>query len=689
MGGKRCAGLGLLLAPILLLFALHASAEDQQAPQAQPGLAPTIILLDGSISMWARLGGQSKVGIVRSTLTQAFTDYEGRIAFGLVAFGHRGDGTCTEAELLAKPGELSAKSPGKLLFGAGFKPKATKPVAAALVEAAKQTPATGLDVVLITDGPDTCKANVCATVKSLKQAAPGLRIHVIGFDPKAKQTVKALSCVAKTTGGQFLTAANANDLKQDLNAVLDAASKSAPRPVPVASKSPAAPPAPPGPASATPHANAAPSAAQPNPPAQAAPTAPAAQKSASANPSAPTAPAETAQAKSAQPKGPQAPQSSALVGPQAPAQTDMPKLAAIQPKESAAPARTPAAPGAPGGGQSAPVPVTFKALLTEAGPQVKTGLIWRVFTPQPGTNGARKLVSTHHEAMPTAALVPGEYLVNAAYGLSNLTKKINVESGRSLEETFILNTGGLKLAAVLSGGAALPASSVHFDILSDEEDQFGNRHKILDDAKPGVVIRLNAGAYHLVSPYGDANATVRADVTVEPGKITEATVKHAAAPVTFKLVQSPGGEALADTKWSILTTTGDVVKENTGALPTHILAAGNYAVVASHNGESYTNKFSVASGQTEQIEVVMQQGSASPEALKAITEPPPPPAPPPGQSVASPGSPDTVPGVPSTTGTPVSPDSGMAFGSGNGDGATPREPGILPNPGALLRPRLP
>jgi hypothetical protein len=639
-----------LLAPILLLFALHASAEDQQAPRAQQGLAPTIILLDGSISMWARLGGQSKVGIVRSTLTQAFTDYEDRIAFGLVAFGHRGGGACTEAELLAKPGELSAKSPGKLLFGAGFKPKATKPVAAALVEAAKQTPATGLDVVLITDGPDTCKANVCATVKSLKQAAPGLRIHVIGFDPKAKQNVKALACVAKATGGQFLTAANANDLKQDLNAVLDAASKSAPRPVPVASKSPAAPPAPPA-------------AAPPPPPADTATPGPASAT-------------------------PQAPQSSAVIGPQAPAQTDMAKLAAIPPKESAAPARTPAAPGTQGAEQSAPVPVTFKALLTEGGPQVKTGLIWRVFTPQPGANGARKLVSTHHEAMPTAALVPGEYLVNAAYGLSNLTKKIKVESGRSLEETFVLNTGGLKLAAVLAGGAALPASSVHFDILSDEEDQFGNRHKILDDAKPGVVIRLNAGAYHLVSTYGDANATVRADVTVEPGKITEATVKHAAAPVTFKLVQSAGGEALADTKWSILTTTGDVVKENTGALPTHILALGDYAVVANHNGESYTSKFSVAAGEAKQIEVVMESGPASPEALKAITEPPPPPpAPPAGTTVASPGSPDAMPGAPSMSGTPSSPDTGIAFG--NNDGATPREPGLLPNPGALLRPRFP
>ena len=56
--------------------------------------------------------------------------------------------------------------------------------------------------------------------------------------------------------------------------------------------------------------------------------------------------------------------------------------------------------------------------------------------------------------MPTAALLPGEYLVNAAYGLSNLTKKIKVESGRSLEETFVLNTGGLKLTAALANGEA-------------------------------------------------------------------------------------------------------------------------------------------------------------------------------------------------------------------------------------------
>ena len=237
-----------------------------------------------------------------------------------------------------------------------------------------------------------------------------------------------------------------------------------------------------------------------------------------------------------------------------------------------------------------------------------------------------QLLSTHREAMPTAALLPGEYLVNAAYGLSNLTKKIKVESGRSLEETFVLNTGGLKLTAALANGEAAPEGAVKFDILSDEEDQRGNRQMILHNAKPGLIIRLNAGAYRIESLYGDANAIVRADVTVEPGKVTEATIKQTGSKTTFKLVQTLGGEALADTKWTILTSAGDVVKENAGALPTHILSPGSYAVVADHGGLSYTRKFSIeAADDAKQIEVVVDDGPTSPEDLKALTDPPEPP----------------------------------------------------------------
>ncbi len=191
-----------------------------------------------------------------------------------------------------------------------------------------------------------------------------------------------------------------------------------------------------------------------------------------------------------------------------------------------------------------PVPVTFQALVTEGGPKLQSGLTWRVYNAKAAADGSYELISTHREATPTAALLPGEYLVNAAYGLSNLTKKIKVESGKSLDETFVLNTGGLALRGMLANGEDCPEGSVRFDILSDEEDQFGKRHTILADAKAHTVIRLNAGAYHIESLYGDANAKVGVDVTVEPGRVTEATIKHTGAKITFRLVQS-----LAARRW--------------------------------------------------------------------------------------------------------------------------------------------
>lgn len=344
----------------------------------------------------------------------------------------------------------------------------------------------------------------------------------------------------------------------------------------------------------------------------------------------------------------------------------------IAPAVPGVPAPSRASAPAPAAQIQLPVPVTFKALVSEAGPKLQAGLTWRVYASKTApAGGGYELLSTHREAAPTAALLPGEYLVNAAYGLSNLTKKIKVESGRSIEETFVLSTGGLKLAALLPEGGPLSGSTVRYDILSDEEDQFGNRQMVLRDAKPGVVIRLNAGAYRIECVHGDANATVKADVTVEPGKVTEATLKQTGAKTTFKLVQTLGGEALADTKWTILTSAGDVVKENAGALPTHILAPGSYAVVADHAGVSYTRKFSIESGEAKQVEVVVDDGPTSAEDLKALTDPPEPPPPPAGGVVAGESA-------------APSPDAGVAF-----DGFSPTRPADpnapLINPGILLR----
>ncbi|HEY6669677.1 MAG TPA: VWA domain-containing protein, partial [Methyloceanibacter sp.] len=220
MRGKRCAGLRLLLLPALL-GAGAAVAKDAPPSAAGPNLSATIVVLDASSSMNGKIGGASKITAVRSELGNAIGTYADRLSFGLIAFGHRKASNCADSQVLAKPGELTAASQGKLL--AGIKPKGQAPIAAALSDAAKAAPAPGsrLDIVLIADSTDTCNADICATADSLKQKSQALRIHVIGFGDK-KDELKPLSCIAAATGGTFITAANAKELKQGLATIFDA-----------------------------------------------------------------------------------------------------------------------------------------------------------------------------------------------------------------------------------------------------------------------------------------------------------------------------------------------------------------------------------------------------------------------------------------------------------------------------------
>ncbi len=243
------------------------------------------------------------------------------------------------------------------------------------------------------------------------------------------------------------------------------------------------------------------------------------------------------------------------------------------------------------------------AYLTDEGQRIDKGLVWHIYKFQaPDRNGA--LITTSRQASPTVSLKNGEYLINVSFGRAHITRELKISNAtRAVEKKFVLNAGGLRVNALLESGSASDAKSVRYDIFTDR-DQLDNREVVLAGVKPGLIIRLNAGIYHIVSKYGDANATVASDVTVEPGKLTEATVTHSAAKVRFKLVARSGGEALPDTQWSVRTTSGDVVKSSVGALPTHILAPGSYTVVGVSEGQAYEQAFTVDNGQLLDVEVL-------------------------------------------------------------------------------------
>ncbi len=251
------------------------------------------------------------------------------------------------------------------------------------------------------------------------------------------------------------------------------------------------------------------------------------------------------------------------------------------------------------------VTVTLVAVLTKDGEPIDRGLVWRIFQLSPSGSAAAELLVTSRKPAPTLELTSGKYVVNAAFGRAHLTRTLTVNAGDATTETFVLNAGGLQIKPVLGTLRVSSAKAVRYDIYSDERDEFGKRTAVLRGAQPSLIIRLNAGIYHIVSTYGDANAIVRSDVTVEAGKLTQVTVRHAASRVTFKLVRRPGGEALADTKWRIATPGGQLIKKSFGALPTHVLAAGRYVLNATFAGKSYQREFTLQPGEITHVEVVL------------------------------------------------------------------------------------
>ena len=259
------------------------------------------------------------------------------------------------------------------------------------------------------------------------------------------------------------------------------------------------------------------------------------------------------------------------------------------------------------GGEAGSQPIQLMALLTEDGQRIEQGLVWRVYEETNLAERRGKLLFTERNATPLVALKPGNYIVNAAFGRANLTRKIAVTDAPATApkvEKFVLNAGGLRVSAMI-GNKPAPPGSVSYSILTDR-DQADDRRVILSVSKPGLVVRLNAGIYHIVSTYGDANAIVRSDVTVEAGKLTEASIQHTYAKVSFKLVERAGGEALPDTQWTIQTPEGGIVKESVGALPAHTLAPGTYTVVARNQNRAFRRDFTVQDGQSTEIEVLSQ-----------------------------------------------------------------------------------
>jgi hypothetical protein len=286
----------------------------------------------------------------------------------------------------------------------------------------------------------------------------------------------------------------------------------------------------------------------------------------------------------------------------------------------------PVAPRAPGTGSTnraePPAPVEpgqglvyLSAMFTAGDTQaVRTGIRWRVFEERAEADGSHKLVAESDQAAPFFALPDGAYIVHAAFGLAGVTRRIIV-NGQTTNERVVLNAGGLNIIDIL-GSTPLPAQKLQIQIYVP--DRGGSEAKLIfANLKPSEVLGLPEGNYRIISTLLDTtglsgqgsatnstNSVVSADLRVQAGKVTEATLRHRAATMTLKLVNAPGGEALANTTFSVLTPGGDIIRELIGAFPSLVLAEGEYIAIARHDGKTFQTTFKVQSTLDRDVEVV-------------------------------------------------------------------------------------
>ena len=269
------------------------------------------------------------------------------------------------------------------------------------------------------------------------------------------------------------------------------------------------------------------------------------------------------------------------------------------------------------------------ATLGAGGPPLEAGVKWRIFRAGAEPDGSRPQVVETALARPMATLPSGDYVVHVSFGLASAMTSFALSNGDARMLTVPIAAGALRIAAKRNN-IALDPNCVTLAIYVPERNN-AQANLVYSKARPGDIVGVPEGAYHIVSTYLDtvgvgslgaaktangatapspSNSVATADVRVAAGKIVDVTMLHRFATVTIKLVNKTGGEALANTTFTVLTPGGDIIRDLIGAFPSLVLAEGDYVVIARHESKTYQAIFPVKSGLDRDVEIIAKESTA-------------------------------------------------------------------------------
>jgi Ca-activated chloride channel family protein len=211
---------GVLLHP-------RPAVAQSSAPAAASG--GTIIVLDASGSMRGRIGGETKMEIAKRSVRELVEALPDGTPLGLVVYSHRKSGDCKDIELVIPPGPLDKAAFVKAVLA--IEPRGLTPLTDAVEFAAQALDyrTKRANVILISDGEETCGKKPCETAARLEAAGKDFTVHAVAFDLGEKAS-RSFACLAQETGGRFLQANDAASLKDALTLAVAESTVAAPPP---------------------------------------------------------------------------------------------------------------------------------------------------------------------------------------------------------------------------------------------------------------------------------------------------------------------------------------------------------------------------------------------------------------------------------------------------------------------------
>jgi Mg-chelatase subunit ChlD len=177
------------------------------------------IVVDASRSMWGRMDGEPKMVVAKDILHDVAAWVPQDLQLALRAYGNTSPSEahdCSDSSLLVGFGKENRGSIRRAI--ARLRPTGQTPIAFALNQVANDfgTLRSERAVVLVTDGIESCGGNPVEAARAL--ADQQIVTHVIGFGlgNGADEDSESLRAIAQASGGRFLTAASAMELKDAL-----------------------------------------------------------------------------------------------------------------------------------------------------------------------------------------------------------------------------------------------------------------------------------------------------------------------------------------------------------------------------------------------------------------------------------------------------------------------------------------